>query len=256
MIELSCTKHHIGAYDVHVDGLPDDDETFRAQLETSLALWKSEGCKVVLLEIPLTKSTLIPVAVAVGFVFHFSAADYLMLVLPLVEDAPLVPSPTRFAAVGGLVFDGDKLLLVKNRGRSQFHFPGGFADPGEHLADAAVREVFEETSVRAEVDTLLFFRHVHDNIFRKGHPFSDIYFVFRLNALSSSIRLQENELDDGRWWTVDEALASEQVGEATKHSIRLGLKGEGLKRGWLEAYGRDKAMLETYSAGPPHLQVE
>lgn len=246
MTELSCTKHDIGAYDVHADGLPESDETFRAHLEFSLHVWRVEGCKVVLLEIPLSKSTLIPVAVAAGFVFHFSAADYLMLVLPLVANAPLVPSPTRFAAVGGLVFRDGQILLVKNRGRSQFHFPGGFADPGEHLADAAVREVFEETSVRSELDALVFFRHVHDNIFRKGHPFSDIYFVFRLRALSTDILLQENELEDGGWWRVDEALKSGEVGEATKYSIRLGLEGEGLKRGWLEAYGHDRTKLETY----------
>lgn len=246
MSELSCTKHHFGGYDVQADGLPDDSDTFQIQLESSLEIWRSEGCKVVLLEIPLAKASLIPVAVVAGFVFHFSAPDYLMLVLPLVENAPLVPSPTRFVAVGGLVFKGDEVLLVKNRGRSQFHFPGGFADPGEHLADAAVREVLEETSVKAKVESLVFLRHVHDNIFRKGHPLSDIYFVFRLKALSSDIHLQENELEAGGWWSVDEALASDQVGDATKYAVRLGLRGDGLKQGWLEGYGYSKEMLETY----------
>ena len=143
MRELACTKHPFGGYDVQPDALPEDLETFGDQLETSLALWRREGCKVVLLELPRSKAALVPVAIEAGFVFHFCAPDYLMLTLDLVENAPLVPSPTRFVGVGGLVFAEDKLLLVKNRGRTHYHLPGGFADPGEHVSRAVVREVQE-----------------------------------------------------------------------------------------------------------------
>lgn len=40
--------------------------------------------------------------------------------------------------------------------------PGGAADPGEELHDAAKREVFEETGIRTEVVSLLCFRTAHE----------------------------------------------------------------------------------------------
>jgi ADP-ribose pyrophosphatase YjhB (NUDIX family) len=44
--------------------------------------------------------------------------------------------------------------------------PGGAIDSGEDIADAAIREVFEETGVKTEFVTMLSFRHLHN--FRFG----------------------------------------------------------------------------------------
>jgi len=45
--------------------------------------------------------------------------------------------------------------------------PGGAADPGEELHQAAQREVFEETGIRTEVVSLLCFRTQHEYQFGK-----------------------------------------------------------------------------------------
>ena len=51
---------------------------------------------------------------------------------------------------GGLILDGDGLLLVRNRRRSgelDWSPPGGVIDAGETLIDGLTREVAEETGV-------------------------------------------------------------------------------------------------------------
>jgi 8-oxo-dGTP diphosphatase len=62
----------------------------------------------------------------------------------------------RIAAYGVIIEDG-RILLAHWReyGRSGWTLPGGGIDPGEDPADAAVREIFEETGYTAELDGLL-----------------------------------------------------------------------------------------------------
>lgn len=62
----------------------------------------------------------------------------------------------RIAAYG-VILDEDRILLAhwREHGHSGWTLPGGGIDPGEDPADAAVREIFEETGYRAELDGLL-----------------------------------------------------------------------------------------------------
>jgi ADP-ribose pyrophosphatase YjhB (NUDIX family) len=63
------------------------------------------------------------------------------------------PKP-RAAAV---VVDGDQVLVVKRhkRGRNYAVLPGGGVEEGETAAQAALRELHEETTLLAEIDRLL-----------------------------------------------------------------------------------------------------
>lgn len=63
--------------------------------------------------------------------------------------------PTRpFLAASAAVLRGGRVLLAA-RGRPPLHglwsLPGGLVEPGETLAEAALRELAEETGIRAEI---------------------------------------------------------------------------------------------------------
>ena len=60
--------------------------------------------------------------------------------------------------VGAVVFDNDRVLLVK-RGREplkgEWSLPGGAVEVGESLEAAVAREIFEETDLRVEVGPVI-----------------------------------------------------------------------------------------------------
>jgi 8-oxo-dGTP pyrophosphatase MutT (NUDIX family) len=53
-------------------------------------------------------------------------------------------------AAGGVVVNGDRVLLLENA-RGEWVFPKGKLERGEHYSRAAIREVAEETGLRARV---------------------------------------------------------------------------------------------------------
>ena len=58
------------------------------------------------------------------------------------------------SACAVVVDDGGRILLGRRADTGTWSLPGGAIDPGEQPADAAVREVYEETGVRIAVERL------------------------------------------------------------------------------------------------------
>lgn len=58
--------------------------------------------------------------------------------------------------VGALILNGTKILMAHHKLYEQYYTIGGRAHFGETSEQAVLREVFEETGVRAEIDQLAF----------------------------------------------------------------------------------------------------
>lgn len=217
--------------------LPDHPEVFRQQLHYSLDVWRSEGLLVVWLEVPITRSALIPVAVEAGFSFHHSGTDYLMLTHQLEPSAYIPPYATHYIGAGGVVLNDDRELLVvsekyRSRRGPSYKLPGGALHQGEHLVDGVIREVLEETGVRARFEALACFRHWHD--YRYGK--SDIYFVCRLKPLSQEISMQADEIAECLWMPVDTFLSDGGVHTFNKEIVRAALDNPGLAPSLIEGF--------------------
>jgi ADP-ribose pyrophosphatase YjhB (NUDIX family) len=67
------------------------------------------------------------------------------------ETGPATPKVDVRAAA----FDGERVLLVREREDGRWSLPGGWADVGETPAEAAVREVYEESGYRVRAVRLI-----------------------------------------------------------------------------------------------------
>ena len=69
---------------------------------------------------------------------------------------------------------------------------------GEDIADAARREVFEETGIECEFVCVLTYRHQHNFRWRC----SDFYFICLMKALSTDIKRCTSEISECKWMDV------------------------------------------------------
>ena len=246
---LGSTTNAFGGIVTDPEALPALPQELHIRLAHSLAVWAEEGLKVVWLEIPITKSNLVPVAVDAGFAFHHSGQDYLMLTCQLVPGAFVPPYASHYVGVGGVVLNGNRELLVvwekahRANQRRYYKLPGGALQQGEHLVDGAIREVREETGILTRFECLVCFRHWHGYRFGK----SDIYFICRLSPLTQEIRVQEEEIAESLWMPVEEYLASEYVGVFNKRIVQAALESRGsLVPVWIDGYQTDPAAREIF----------
>jgi 8-oxo-dGTP pyrophosphatase MutT (NUDIX family) len=227
MDPLDFTTDMFGGVTTVADALPADPIDFSARLSHSIAHWEDNGFRLAWLNVPAAKSALIPVAVEAGFSFHHAEAGYLMLTRRLREGAFVPSNASHFIGAGAVVInDARELLVVVERYHAKdrpnfFKMPGGLIDPGEHLADGVVREVFEETGVRAKFESVVCIRHQHGYRFGK----SDFYFVCRLSPLSAEITLDPHEIAEARWMPVEEYLAGEHISLGQLHAPGVVLLG-------------------------------
>lgn len=251
MARLEASANQFRGVVINPGSLPDGPGQFEAALGQSLDAWRSQELLVVWLEVPINKSALIPVAVAAGFTFHHSGEDYLMMIRQLVPEAYVPPFATHYIGAGGVVLREENDLLVvcerhRRPGQAPFYkLPGGALLPGEHLAEAVVREVLEETGVRTRFDALVCFRHWHG--YRYGK--SDIYFVCRLHPLSQQITMQESEIEDCLWMPVEDFLGSAEVSRFNKSIVSAALHSPGVAPSLIPGF--EDGTREFFMPNPP-----
>lgn len=106
--------------------------------------------------------------------------------------------PRLTPAVITLVSKGQEILLARGRAsRSGFYsLIAGFVEPGETLEQAVEREVLEEVGIT--VKDIAYFGS-------QSWPFpSQMMVGFTANHAGGSLRINESELSDARWFPIDE----------------------------------------------------
>jgi ADP-ribose pyrophosphatase YjhB (NUDIX family) len=95
--------------------------------------------------------------------------------------------------VRGGVFEGDKVLLVRERSDGKWTLPGGWVDVNDAPSEAVVREIYEESGYRAKAIKLAAL--VDKN--KHPHPPSvhHIYKLFFLCELTGGTATISNETD-------------------------------------------------------------
>jgi 8-oxo-dGTP diphosphatase len=192
----------------------------------------------------------LPEALDLGFSLHHCRNETLMLVRRLLEDAYVPDACTHSIGAGGLVLTEDRRILVVLEKRDRvdrpehLKLPGGMLERGEHLAEAAIREVFEETGIRTEFRGLLGMRHHHRGQFGA----SNIYAVCRLSPLTLDIRLDGEELERALWMPVDDYLAREATSPFNRRVVEAALATEPLPDETLEGYMDEPHEYEVFMA--------
>lgn len=135
----------------------------------------------------------------------------------------------RVAAYAVITDDAERVLLarwVQGRHRS-WTMPGGGLEPGEDPADAARREVTEETGYTVALDELL---GIHSRVIPAGRrlaasatPLHTLRILYRAHILAGDLHFEEHgSTDMAAWFTLDEVARLERVQLV---DIALGMAG-------------------------------
>ncbi|KAG8592822.1 hypothetical protein GDO81_000637 [Engystomops pustulosus] len=201
-----------------------DEAAFRSWLQDAIKRWSEEGRIAVWMHVPIMLSGLITCAASEGFTFHHAENDTSTLTLWLKDGPNRLPgNATHQVGVAGAVLDevSGKVLVVQDRNKTvnAWKFPGGLSDPGEDIGATAVREVFEETGIKSEFQSLLSIRqqHKHPGAFGK----SDMYIICRLKPLSYNINFCSQECLRCEWMDLKELAYTSNTTPITSRIAKL-----------------------------------
>ena len=124
-----------------------------------------------------------------------------------------------------LVSDGERALLGRQPSWpvGRYSTIAGFVEPGESLEDAVTREVFEETGI--EVDRIEY---------QSSQPWpfpASLMLGFTAHALTTEVRLRDEELEDARWFNRAD-IASNGAVLPPRQSISFRLIEHWFDAGW------------------------
>ena len=107
---------------------------------------------------------------------------------------------------GAIVFylkdDKEQILLIKHSNSGHWSFPKGHVEAGETEVETAMREIFEETGVKADIDTR--FREVVTYSPKKD-VIKDVIYFFATTEDYNTVK-QESEVSEIMWSDMSKAI--------------------------------------------------
>ncbi|GMI07844.1 hypothetical protein TrLO_g11586 [Triparma laevis f. longispina] len=192
-----------------------------ATLSSTLSACVSARKSAAWITVPISESAIIPTLSALNFRFHHTGPLQSHLYCWLKASPDKVPEyATHQVGVGTVCIHESKILCVREiRGNySKWKLPGGLADLGEQLPEAAVREVKEETGVDVEFKSMIGVRHTHNIQFGR----SDLYFILRagLEAGGNDVPVpEEDEISHAEWVDFEEFKNGVAAEGETPHPV-------------------------------------
>ena len=114
---------------------------------------------------------------------------------------PALAAPRPTVAVGGIaVVDGALLLVQRARPPQVGHWtvPGGRMEPGESVAQAVERELWEETALKVRCGALVGFTE------RRGPDYHYVILDFRVTPIGAAIPRAGSDAAAVAWVALDE----------------------------------------------------
>lgn len=133
-------------------------------------------------------------------------------------------------AAYGIVVDDDRILLAhwNEYGRTGWTLPGGGIDPGEDPADAAVREIEEETGYVGALDELLgidsYILPTERRASDANGPLHALRIVYRAHITGGELRNEtDGSTDEAAWFPIADVPALHRV-----HLVEVGMRMAGV----------------------------
>ncbi len=109
-------------------------------------------------------------------------------------------------SAGGVIFNNKNQVLVLQRKNGNWVLPKGHIEKGENIEETAIREVKEETGIKAKIITYIGEINYHAHA-TESHPEEDKkVFWFLMEALSSDIKVEEKIFIQGKFLSVEDAI--------------------------------------------------
>ncbi|GAA3346177.1 NUDIX hydrolase [Amorphoplanes nipponensis] len=155
------------------------------------------------------------------------AESYLGRVRSSVGDADTI----LFVGARGVILDErNRLLLIQRSDNHRWAIPAGAMELGESMQDCAIREVWEETGLRATSLTPFAFHTSYTYTNEWGHTYQQILMSFRVHTWEGELqKVTEESVDAGffpldalpgpKSMVIDEVLADLAEFEATGRMV-------------------------------------
>ncbi len=219
---------------------------FKDALINLIQIATSHNKQLLWLTLPRSQAVYIPVATDLGFAFHNCLSDEITLTLSLKEHAYIPFVPTYTIGAGAIVLNKrNELLVIRERIATSmaYKLPGGHVELTEKISEAIVREVFEETGIHAQFNSILGMTSKHPYRFGK----SNMYFICKLDAVSESIDIQDtNEIIDAKWIKIEDYIQDKTHHIFNRQMVEQLHNKEGFKHFDASNKGESNPKLETF----------